>query len=80
MSQTLRQEALLPGTHALPRGTVEVSHYDNSILVRTRQRDGMTTQRKFKTCQEAMVHFWVAAERLEREVREWRISTGLPKS
>jgi len=72
----LKQEALLLGTHALPRGTVEVSHYGRSILVRVRQLTGSTTQRRFGTPQEAMRHFWDSADRLKSEVEAWPTSTA----
>jgi len=65
----LKQEALLPGTSALPRGTVEVSHYGRSILVRHRDRAGTTTQRRFGSRDDAMAHFWIAAERLQAEAQ-----------
>jgi hypothetical protein len=41
----MKQENLLPGTRALPRGTVEWSSYKGRELIRYRRLDGETWQR-----------------------------------
>lgn len=66
----LKQERLLPGTDALPRSTVEVQHYGRSLLVRSRDATGSTTQHRFATPTEAMLEFWQAADQLQHQARE----------
>jgi hypothetical protein len=54
---TQKQESLLPGTRALPRGTVEWSEYHGKELIRYRRPDGITWQKSTADKEEAWKTF-----------------------
>lgn len=51
-------EALLPGTDAITKGTVEWSHYRGGYLVRFRPIDGSARQHTTKDKDDCNQQFW----------------------
>ena len=70
-----KAEALLPGTHALPTATVEVATHHRKLLVRCRDRAGITNHQTFTDPNEAMRHFRKCADQLQAE-RRTHVPTG----
>jgi hypothetical protein len=66
----MRQEALLPDTKAIPRGTVEVRNYQGKILVRCKHLDGLVERQTFTDADAAHAYTWNCAERLRQEARK----------
>ncbi|HEV2498607.1 MAG TPA: hypothetical protein VGY31_03390 [Terriglobia bacterium] len=66
-------EALLPGTDAITRGTIEWSAYQGKSLVRYRDVAGSVHRQAFKTADEAQPFFLECVNRLRVEAKEkWR--------
>ncbi len=62
-------EQLLPGTRALPRGTVEESKYNGRYLVRVRHQNGITEREHFDNAAAAHEYALRKAEDLAAEAR-----------
>ena len=66
------REALLPGTDALPRQTVEWKGYFGKHLVRYRTQSGSIFRVQTADREEADARFWSFVERLRQEVKASR--------
>ncbi len=63
------QEALLPGTKAIMKGTVEWNSYRHGYLVRYKSCGGSVQQRQFQDREQANAQFWRFCDEMAREVR-----------
>jgi len=63
------QEALLPGTKAIMKATVEIGHYRRGYLVRYKNLAGVAQQRTLKDRDAAHAQFIEFVTALERECR-----------
>lgn len=61
----MKQEALLPGTDAIRRGTVEITRRGKRWLVRYKRRDGTVWQRQFADLNQAHRQFLAWADELQ---------------
>lgn len=63
----MKQEALLPGTDAIPSGVIELMEYRGRWLVRQRRLDGSVRRELFRTASDAFEVFlrWVEELRIE---------------
>jgi hypothetical protein len=69
MSGRQVQEALEPGSQALPRGTVEVVPVGGRWRVRYRSCSGHVLRRTFSSVDEANIQFWAWVKDLKLEAR-----------
>ena len=67
----IRQEALLPGTRAIPRGTVEFE-CRQKVLIRYKNLAGNVWQRQIEDREEAGRVFWGFVENLRSEAARAR--------
>ena len=58
----MSQESLLPGTHAIQKGTIEEVEYRGKWLVRWKQSDGSVRQRTFNSVDESHPYFLECVE------------------
>jgi hypothetical protein len=71
----MQQEALLPGTDAIPAGAIEISEYRGRWLVRQKRLDGSARRLIFHTVDEAFPQFLEWVDELRSELREQRRKT-----
>jgi hypothetical protein len=64
------KESLLPGTDAIPRGTLEIARYRSGWLIRIRNLRGAVWQEKFNDPAEANERFRVLIAQFGDEVRK----------
>jgi hypothetical protein len=68
----MQQENLLPDTHAIMSGTIEETSYRGKWLVRWKDLNGGTIQRKFATVDESHDFFLQCVDMLRADLRAQR--------